>query len=73
MSGETSAADEVKNADAELVDIARKINGWDPTEGRSLSVNIQSMVTALFGVIQDRDARIQRLHLKLGQLVERGL
>jgi hypothetical protein len=51
---------------------ADDINGWEYSSERTLGDNVESMATVLVAAIKERDARIQRLHLKLGQLAERA-
>lgn len=51
---------------------AETISGWELDQSKSFADNIKSMSDTLIAAIKDRDARIQNLQLKLGQLVERG-
>ncbi len=48
------------------------IDGWHHAGGDTVAHNIKAMADVLIDAIKKRDARIQRLQLKLGQLVERG-
>jgi hypothetical protein len=49
---------------------ADDINGWEYSRKRTLGENVESMASVLIAAIKDRDARIQRLHIKLGQAAE---
>lgn len=47
------------------------IDGWHHAGGDTVAHNIKAMADVLIAAIKDRDARINRLHLKLGQLAEK--
>ena len=63
---------ELTNAMNSLSASAEGINGWSYSGKSTVAGNIMDMSDALIAAIKDRDARIQNLQLKLGQLVERG-
>ncbi len=52
--------------------VSSTIGGWDRDRELTISENIKSMADVLIASIKDRDARITRLHTKLGLLLERG-
>jgi hypothetical protein len=56
----------------ELRRLSVEISGWDFDEQDSNAINIQAMAETLFRAITQRDERIGRLHMKLGQIVERS-
>lgn len=47
------------------------INGWEYEDDETVCENIRCMAAALIDAIKDRDARINRLHAKIGQLAEK--
>lgn len=62
---------EISNAIVSLRNASKDINGWDYSDDSPLEDSIDSMQSLLVGAIRERDERIQRLHLKLGQLAEK--
>lgn len=50
---------------------AETINGWDCDRSTTFAENVKAMAGVLVAAIKERDARINRLLLKLGQAVEK--
>ena len=62
---------ELNSAADALGSASGSINGWDYSGSGTIADNIGAMFGALIEAIKERDARIQRLHLKLGQMAEK--
>ncbi|GAG37313.1 unnamed protein product, partial [marine sediment metagenome] len=73
--GEMSGADlmesEIDEAKEAIKSASEKIVGWSFNENEYLSTSIEEMTGLLFKVIEERDARINRLLFKLGQAAEK--
>ena len=62
---------ELVHIKTELLTFAESIGGWDYEDDESATMNMMRMTATLIKAVQDRDARINRLLLKLGQAAEK--